>query len=115
MFFVTYADRLNTYEASLENDSYEGYAYAVREESNAYDNAQYTLYDQASQQPILWIPRPGDAIATSVYRDYDVNSLFDDDNATFWLSDFGSETNITSIEVRGYGLYSQVFNQLLAR
>ena len=56
LLIVTYADRFN-------ND---------------------TQYDQASQWSILWVPRLGDAIATSVYRDHGVNYMFDDSNDTFW-------------------------------
>ena len=54
--------------------------------------------------PEIWHGESGVISATSVYKDYKLQNLFDTDDSTFWLSNYGSEVTTSSIERGVYWL-----------
>ena len=71
--------------------------------------ATLAQYDEVSERQVLWIANLEEVTSTSTYKDYTVANLFDFDNDTFWLSDFGNEINATSIKLGSHTTQISVF------
>ena len=102
LLVVTSASSLRTYQADYEAN-YRAYSDDMSKYRNFdYEQNDYAQYDEVSQRQVLWVASMEDVISTSVYKDYGVNNLFDSDNDTFWLSDFGHDIISSSIELGNF-------------
>ena len=57
---------------------------------------------------MLWTGDKEGVSASSVFKDHSVENLFDNDNQTFWLSNFGSEIMNSSIELGNFTQFMTV-------
>ena len=95
--------------------SYEEYYANYTDYHNYTDSLYFTLSNDPYYQiqslnlgpPEIWQGEGAVISATSVYKDYIVQNLFDTDDSKFWLSNYGSEVTISSIE-RGVYWYNAV-------